>query len=245
MSAHSVDLTGFRCTNHAPNHQALASGVFDVENPCTWCLNRKHDGYVGPAFHYVEFGRWEFPFIAESNCRNFSLILRPGTPRIDPKVWRKAREAHEHRNRIAELGRHYAAHWLAFDPADDAPTVAGTTPAAGQIVYPNAISATEFFREASTLRAELFAVRQEINAAVVRLHGHHEFRDTRLEYWIATTARALGQLTKQIDALESAQPRTRFAVVSRWAVNNVAGNAAWDSLKWVTRLVAEIVRSAA
>jgi hypothetical protein len=111
-----IDINGFRCTNFAPSRRIIASGKFDVNNPCTWCDNRKHVGRQGPAFFYVEYGHWEFPFIAEANCANFSLIVRPDSLTLDAEILRNAKKVHEQRNRIAEIGRRYTKQWSAYGP---------------------------------------------------------------------------------------------------------------------------------
>ncbi len=69
-----INIDSFRCTNHSASRPTLASGRFDAYNPCSWCENRKIKGKSGSIFHYVEYGHWEFPFIAEANCQNFSLF---------------------------------------------------------------------------------------------------------------------------------------------------------------------------
>lgn len=237
----SVDISGFRCTNHAVAVETLASGVFDVDNPCSWCKNREHAGRPGPAFHYVEFGRWEFPFIAEANCANFSLIIRPGAHQIDPAAWRLAKETQEKRNKAAELGRQYVRQWLAYQESE-APLVGATTPRSGRVLYPHDMGAVAFFREISQLRTEFFALKQELIVLVRQFRDHLGVRETNLDQWLASTSQTLSELARQIDELESKKEQTCLAIVSRWAVSNVAGNALWDSLKMIGRALGEVLQ---
>src|SRR5689334_23035528 len=73
----SGQLESLKCTNHKADRTVVSSARLDLENPCTWCSNRKDAGPTGKAFYYRQFKRWEFPHIAETNCGNYSVIVRP------------------------------------------------------------------------------------------------------------------------------------------------------------------------
>jgi hypothetical protein len=66
-------ITGFRCTNHEADIKRIFAGRFDLDNPCSWCKKQEIEKNGGVAFYYAQFGRWEFPFVAEERCKNFSL----------------------------------------------------------------------------------------------------------------------------------------------------------------------------
>ncbi|HEX5718588.1 MAG TPA: hypothetical protein VF179_20680 [Thermoanaerobaculia bacterium] len=219
----------------------MASGAFDVENPCTWCANRKHKGQAGPAFYYLEYGRWEFPFIAEANCENFSLIVRPGVAPPDKAAWTAARTIHNHRNRIGEIGREYQAQWQAFS-VGEVPPVAGRVPSTGRVTYPSNKAPDEFFREVNSMRSDFFALKQELQGVTREFREEWGIRDSKLDSWLIQNSKILGHVAKQIDELESTRVPSRLAVISRWAFNNVLGNAAWESFRFVTSLVGEMLR---
>ncbi|HKO97858.1 MAG TPA: hypothetical protein VJU86_12745 [Pyrinomonadaceae bacterium] len=237
-----ININAFRCTNHVPNHQVLGTGIFDIQNPCTWCGNRKHTGQVGSAFHYMEYGNWEFPFIAETNCKNFSILSLVGTEKIDPRAWQAAKEIHDRRNRIAEIGRRYSYHWLAYDE-EYASKFTRSGWHKGDILYPTNMTPAEFFKEASLLRSDLFQLKSELGALTAKLRNQWNIRDSRIDEWAAVTSKQMGLLTKQIDELESKKHQSPLTVVSKWALRNVAGDVAWESLKWTSKIIYEMLKA--
>lgn len=237
-----ISIDGFRCTNHSPSRHKLATGRFDAYNPCSWCENRKHKGKKGPSFHYVEFGHWEFPFIAESNCDNFSFIALANTAQIDPVAWSNAVEIQKQRNKIAVLGRKYSARdWTAFSP-DEVPDFMGTPVEAGAVRYPYEMSPPKFFREANSLRSDLYELLYDLREVSDTFKKQMGIRETRIDTWLSTMSTQLGNITKQIDEVEIKGRKSGFAIFSNWAFNTVSGGVAWDGLKTISRIVGELLR---
>ncbi len=234
------DIAGLRCTNHLPNKKTIVSGVFDIYNPCSWCSNRKNKGTPGPAFHYVEYGHWEFPFVAESTCQHFSLIHTSHTVTIDPRVWERAKAIHDQRNRIADLGRRFSTHWAAYDFADDI-TIQGEN-IDDRIIYPNSLSAEAFFSEASRLRIDFFSLKMELRNSRETLEKEWKVKTTQMEVWIQHISKQMGILTQQIDELESSRDSLSLKTVSKWAFGGVTGSAAWEGLKWTKNVIVEILK---
>lgn len=237
-----ININGFRCTNHSPSRKILATGIFDVQNPCTWCANRKHEGQAGAAFHYVEYGNWEFPFIAETNCKNFSLLSLAGTEKLDPYAWQTAKEMQNQMNRIAKIGRQYSYHWLAYDEKDGSKFTRNSW-RRGEILYPNNLTASEFFKEASLLRSDLFQLKSELGDLTYKFRKQWGIHDSRLDAMLPTLSKQMGVLTRQIDEMESKKQQSPLMVFSKWALRNVAGEVAWESLKWTSRIIYEILKA--
>lgn len=235
-----IDISGFRCTNHAPSKKAIASGIFDIHNPCSWCVNRKQKGRRGPVFHYVEYGRWEFPFIAETTCINFSLIHTAKTVTIDREAWRKAREYHAHRDRISQLSSKYKDHWMAFDFADPELKFAFNA-TDSRIIYPHGLNAERFFREASDLRADFFRAKMDLQKFHQEFSRTWSLRSTGLDRWMSHISFQMKTLSEQIDEIESNRDRIDLRTVSRWALGGVTGTAAWETSKATRKIIFELL----
>ena len=234
-----IDISGFKCTNHIPSKKVIVSGVFDIHNPCTWCENRENIGGRGPIFHYVEYGHWEFPFIAEANCHNFSLIHTEETIVIEQTAWDKAKQIHEQRNKIATLGIQYSHQWVAYDFNDDAVKF-NFSKEDDTIIYPNQFTAEQFFEETSRLRSEFFSLKMELKRTKIHIQKEWNVQTTQIENWIKHSSQQMGILSKQIDELETNKESLSVRTVSRWAMGGVTGSAAWDSLKWTKDIIFEL-----
>jgi hypothetical protein len=92
------------------------------------------------------------------------------------------------------------------------------------------------------MRSDFFGLRQELQGVTREFRENWGIRDSKLDSWLDQNSKILGQVARQIDELESKRVPSRLAVVSRWAFNNVLGNAAWETFRFVTTLVGEMLR---
>lgn len=236
-----IDLKGFKCTNHSVNVTLLSTGRFDVYNPCSWCKNHKTKGKKGASFHYIEYGHWEFPFIAEENCQNFSLISSNNI-NIDPKLWKHAMDIHNQRNKISEMGRKYSnKNWAAYSPSEVS-NFMGDKLHSDEITYPHKMSPTEFFREASTMRIEMFELVHSLRETSSIFHKKMGIRDSQIDNWLMVMSGQLGEITRQIDELESKKSKSGLSIFSSWAFSTVSGGIAWDGLKEISQILARLMR---
>ncbi len=234
-----IDIKGFRCVNFTPCRTTIASGRFNVDNPCSWCKRRTHKGRMNIAFHYVEYDYWEFPFIAEATCTNFSVIKLTDQTTIDPEIWQAVKTINEDRNRISEIGKRYARQWVALD-SYQFHEFQGLKILPGQVLYPTLMTASDFFRQANDLRSDLFDFKLELKEHQTIIFKKLDVQNSRLADWLVNTTDLLKTLTRQIDDLESVRPEHPLSVVSRWSFQTIAGGVAWDTMKSLSHIIAGI-----
>jgi hypothetical protein len=92
------------------------------------------------------------------------------------------------------------------------------------------------------LRSDLFQLKSELGDLTNKFRERWKIRDSRLDDWAAVMSKQMGILTKQIDEMESSRHQSPFVVLSKWAFKNVAGDVAWESLKWTSKIVYEMLR---
>jgi len=232
-----TNINGFRCTNHEPEKKKILSGKFDLDNPCSWCKNRQSENSEGPSFYYAEFGRWEFPFVAEANCANYSLIWKSEKDLIDATHLDMAKNIHKIQTHISSFGRAYEKNWWEFDSRKTR-NFNGINLKNGMIYYPNEMSGVEFYKEANELRTDIFEFRHEMKRNMEILRKQHGIYDSAIDDWLEVTGKSMRELSNQIDYLED-NPRKRqsTSVYSKWGVNTIRDGLAWDSIKSVLRII--------
>jgi hypothetical protein len=229
-------LESLKCTNHKADRTVVSSARLDLENPCTWCSNRKDAGPTGKAFYYRQFKRWEFPHIAETNCGNYSVIVRP-TPGSSPSGWATQTTLQKERDRIRDVDASFEPNWGAFDPRE-VPEVKGVRPEPRKVKYPADMSGAEFEQQLSELLGELAEMRKDLRDLTDKERQRTGIVDDKLEGWIATQELIAKEKREQIAKVEkAAATHNVLGLVSVWAYKNLTGNAVWDSIKWVKDVV--------
>lgn len=239
-----IQLDGFRCTNHMVDKTKLAAAQFDIHNPCSWCRNLELKRGAAPAFYYREFGRWEFPFVAETTCKNFSLLALSRSARgsVDRAALVAAQEVVASRNRILTLkGKLSPDNWTAFNPREVA-TFLGEPVVAGTVRYPGGMPDVQFVREANALHADCYELAAHLRNSTAAFRKEVGIRDSRMETWLATVSKQMADLKGDIQAVEEARDTSPLHVLSNWGFNTVAGGLAWDGVKEAARVIAEIFR---
>jgi hypothetical protein len=239
LMKNTTDLLGYSCKNFKTSDEILLSGRFDIYNPCSWCKNRKHLGPRGAIFHYVEYGRWEFPYIAESNCMNFSLISSVGERDIDQTLLKMASTIHQQRDHIAEIGKHFSENWYAFNPKD-VDQFMGYKLYPGKIIYPKGLSVSEFYREVISLRSDFFDIKISLKELSKYQKNKTGISDS-LEIYIYNLGKQMGLLNKEIDYLESSKKISKYSVIQKGTITSVLGSAAWDGFKLVGNTLCNIL----
>ncbi len=232
-----TNINGFRCTNHNPDKRKILAGKFDLNNPCSWCSNRKTNGEEKPSFYYAEFGRWEFPFIAEANCENYSLIWRSDKDLIDYNHLGMAEHIHKIQTNMASYGLDYNKNWWELDP-NRTKRFNGINLQQGKIYNPHQMSSLEFFKEANQLRTDFFEIKSELRSAMKMMKERYKIHDSKLGEWLEFAGKEMGRLSHQIDELEDKPQKIEGKIIySKWGVNTVRDGLAWDAIKSVGSLI--------
>jgi hypothetical protein len=234
------DLSGFRCTSHEFDKMKILTGKFDIYNPCSYCSNLQYKLEAGPAFHYVTFGRWEFPFVAEANCKNYSIIRLATKEIINFQFFDFAKKIHEVNTGMKLHCPDFNLNWWELKKEDNESKSNIIIPSK-KIIYPNELSAEDFFREASYLRSDFFGMKQELRSAIKYIEKDLKIKDTKLDEWLTFTGNQMGKLTKQIDYIESNISKTDNVIFSKWAIKTVRDGFAWDSIKFVASMVRNLI----
>ena len=231
-----INTGSFLCQNLRLDERVLVTGIFDADNPCSMCANRRHIGTVGKTFHYVSMGRWEFPFVAERNCKNFTLIAKPGSVAPDLKQLRATIADFESKNRIREVGDKFSELWAALHSKQVGEPLRSVLES-NRVVYPGQMAATQFHREANELSSDLFEVRDQLGSFLKEARARWGVQDSKLDNWIGITSRKLRDLRNQIDDLETRPQSNGPTPISRWAFQTVAGGIAWDGFKRIVQVL--------
>jgi hypothetical protein len=235
-----INIDSYRCTKFNFSHERLATGKFDINNPCTFCTNRKAKYKEGSAFFYSEFGRWEFPFVAEATCKNFSLIHVPTSKLITPVELKTAQEMHKHYNRVSKIGKKYDNHWFAFDP-NEVGSFQGIHLNVGDVVYPNGLSSVEFYREFCSFRSDIFEIVMEIKNMGNSLKREFGGLNQNFINVLNQQERSFKECLLQIEKLEDSRDNFNLSTISKWASNNIGGNLAYDVLKMSIGTIRKLV----
>ena len=147
---------------------------------------------------YIEYGHWEFPFIAEATCGNYAVIQTPDASSGPMPGIETARLIRTDIKGLAHIARKYRSNWLGIDPSE-VPRFMGRDTVQGDVRYPRDMTATEFFREISTLRADLFTIRETLDDRHRLLLERFELSDSRLDQRIAECQSFLRELGQQVD----------------------------------------------
>jgi hypothetical protein len=238
-----VNINSFRCTKFDLSTEILVTSQFDINNPCSYCNNLKREGVSserGVAFFYREFGRWEFPFVAEASCQNFSLIYTSGSKTISKKELEIAHQFYKNFDRINRLGHKYDVHWAAFDPREVS-RFQETKLEAGRIYYPHGVSAVDFYKDLTKFRSDIFELRTELKQEMSKFSKKFGIVDRNVCRWVEDTQKALNTCLRQIEELEEKPPENIFATISKWGFDNIGGNLAYDVVKMTFAIIRKAV----
>jgi hypothetical protein len=235
-----IGIDGYRCIMFEPSKKVIFSCRFDLQNPCSWCKNRLHIGEEGPAFFYSEYGHWEFPFIAEPNCSNFTLLTRPGVKFFNQNDIKFANEVQKNRNKIAAIGAKYGFQWSAYIEQDISRFM-DIQFEEGKLYLPKGLTTSKFYREIGNLKSDFFEMRLELRDNIRSLKSSNQFRDDRLEKWMERTENMLKNCMIQTEELEDIKEKNNFSIFSNWGIKTLAGGVAYDSIKTMGRIIGEIL----
>jgi len=102
-------IKGFRCTNHKTSKRKTLARKFNIDN---YCANTKIEGKPKSASYYVEHNCWEFPFIAETSCKNYSLIWKNNQAGFDFDPFNMVKYTHTAQTyKASSFNKRYQEYW--------------------------------------------------------------------------------------------------------------------------------------
>ena len=231
-----IDLKGFQCVNFQENLDSILAGKMDVYNPCSFCKNRKNKSTPGPAFFYKQYNHWEFPFVAESNCSNFSAILTGSINSYSSTNFKVYNEVLNQKNKINDIGRKYNLNWAAFED-EEILSFLNLNIVKGKVTYPYNLSATEFYREVNSLKSDIFEINLNIKDLLKKFELEYNIRDSKLDHWINETEKNFSIVLREIEFFEDSIYKSKFNVISKWILNTVASGVTYDQIKHIIKLI--------
>lgn len=238
-----TDFSTFECVHHAVDHEKILSTIFDIYDPCSFCKNRRtiSNNSAGIGFYDQRQRKWEFPFVFEANCQNFTRKVHGNQLVFYDYAGDLANEIRFITYKPSRFGPDFDRNFYEIELANLRGITFNRRPIDSRsLIYPNDWTGAEFSREMLGLREELDKLIRLSSKAQNSRSRNFNIRTDNIETFASDLSYNLELLGGQIDILTThinKQDRREpiHVHIMKFVSNTVFGGALWDIMKSMTQ----------